>query len=190
MEKKDKSGINILVCGSSHTEDPAFVGMALRDIYKMFNGEISKIVTSDVPGVCEQAKCWVEVMNEGLPEDKKIGIDYFNYAGFKDPKNSALYEHLEIPDFALKNHPFYTKGTQELLEKNVHMVLAFPNKDGELGASTKNIQRFCTLTENKIKFIDISEFTQMILEKAKTLEASQPTQNNSGFTNRHNPKRK
>lgn len=184
MANEKRNGINILVCGSSHVDDPAMVGVTLNALYKMYGGDIRKIITSRIPGVCEQAECWTQVMNDSLPKEEQISIDYFNYSGFNDPKNSALYEHLDIPDFALKNHSFYTKGCDELVSKGVSLVIAFPNKDGELGATTKNIQRFCTLSDDKIKFIDISKFVDYVLTMSQENDIEEkPSNKKSGVFN-------
>ncbi|NCQ52176.1 hypothetical protein GW796_09845 [archaeon] len=191
MKNKIK-GVNILICGSQHFEDEYFVNQTLETFFHQTHGNIRKLFTSRFSGACEFAQKWVNNKNDSLPSEGRISVSNFTFDGFLEKKNSSLYEQLDIPEYAVKNDKFFQEGKDLMIAKGVNLVLAFPNKDGILGASTRNISRFAMLAE--IKTFDCSILFEMINSHRKVQE-EQATQevsaqvnevkNQLGFNNRH-----
>ncbi len=179
-------GMNILVCGSQHFDDQSFVSQTLDQFYSITNENVRKVFTSKFSGACEFAKNWVIHKNDFVIPERKIALAEFTFDGFLEKKNISLYDNLDIPETALQNSKFFQEGKNLLISEGVNLVLAFPNKDGILGASTKNVTRFANLA--KIEVFDCAALLSQIT-KYRDTQAETLTQSGTGFHNRHPVKR-
>ena len=143
MAKNNK--LNILICGSRHFDDKAFVWGMLNQFYTQTQGQLEAVTVSKFSGACEFAGQWVNFVNEQLPASKKIQLQECNFDDLLGKNNNSFYEDANIPDFVVQQDPFFQKGKEKLIEQGIKCVLMFPNKDGFLGASTANIYRFADL---------------------------------------------
>lgn len=200
---QNEKGLNILVCGSQKFSDENFVFGMMDQIYKAYNGRIDSVLTSRFSGSCEYVRKWSAMTNEAITEGNRIQSSQSEPHFFKQIKsldctfdmllereNTSLYEDLDIPEFIIQNDPFFQKGKELLIDKNVNLILAFPNKEGILGPSTNNIRRFAKLAELEKSFFDCSEAYKAIhsLRNETLIELNkvEPTNNsNNGFVNRH-----
>jgi hypothetical protein len=180
---KNNNELNILICGSQKFEDRKFVFGMLDEIYHSLP-DLHKIITSKFSGACEFAREWTTFANDTL--NAKIDIADFSFDSFLQEKNLSLYEQIEIPDFIVKQDPFFQRGKEQLQESQIKLVLAFPNKDGVLGASTLNIQRMANLAG--INVFDCSSALAHITE-LREAESCAIVEPQDGLTNRH-PARK
>lgn len=150
--------LNILVCGSQRFDDEPFVSGMLDQVYDRFNGLIDNLIVSRFSGACTFAKQWAEYKNEH--EGAHIGIKDFAFDMVLEPKNTSLYEQVEIPTFILRSDDFFQRGRECLIQSGAKCIVAFPNREGILGAATLNIQRFANLAE--IPVLDCSDALRMI----------------------------
>lgn len=160
------SGINVLVSGSQKLDDSAFVKNTLNTFFMQTNGNIQSVFTSRFSGACAYAAEWVKEQNILLPPDKKIALKDCTFDFHLTKKNQSLYEQLDIPEFILRNDPFFQDGKSLLISNKINLVMAFPNPEGKLGPSTQNIQRFAELAQ--IPVFDCS----VILAKMNELKES------------------
>lgn len=186
MKNKIK-GVNVLISGSQKFEDKNFVFQTLETFFNQTNGNIRKVFTSKFSGACDFARLWINNKNDILVQDNKIRVVDFVFDGFLNKKNQSLYEQLDIPEYAVQNSKFFQDGKELLMANGINLVLAFPNPEGILGASTRNINRFATLAE--IKVFDCSELLQKVNAFKKDLnnvpEDKTNKENSLGFNNKH-----
>lgn len=161
MEQRE--GINILICGSSHNGDMETVFQTLNKAFELYQGRLTTITTSNYEGSCALAELWAITKNETLPKNQQIKIKKFNYSGFSDHKNKPIYEDLDIPQDIRKNHDFYVKGSEELISHGVNLVFAYPNEEGQLGISTKNVIMFAE--DAGIRSVNVAEWLDLLKEK-------------------------
>lgn len=195
MSQTEK-GLNILICGSQKFSDESFVFGMMDQIFKAYNGRIDTILTSQFAGSCEFVRRWVEHTNDAIKELatlNKIGFEA-HYITSSDctfdmllaKENISLYEDIDLPDFIVQTDPFFQKGKELLIEKNVNMILAFPNKEGILGPSTENIRRFAKLAHLDNCFLDCSQaYKEIHAFRNETIMEMNKAQNGNGFVNRH-----
>lgn len=164
------TGMNVMISGSSHFTDSRFVMNSLEDLFESVNGNLKCVTVTNFDGINEIARNWVMFKNETLPEDQQIKLDVFEYDGFRDEKNKSMYEFLEVPKYAIRNHDFYLKGRDELMSHAIDAVLVYPNKDGEIGPTTKNITMFAELAGIK-DIIDITKVYRKHMEVAEEVSA-------------------
>ena len=191
---KTNKELNILICGSQKFDDKSFVFGMLDSLYSS-GVNFSNVIVGKFAGACHFAEEWVKFTND--TKNTNIGVRDFGYDMFLGRKNLSLYEELEIPEIAIKNDPFFQDGKDKILEKSVHLVLAFPNQEGILGPSTKNIVRFAELAQ--VPVLNCSEALELIsdyrkneeaeLYKTEELYAPIVTNTNVGLKNK-NPSRK
>lgn len=190
----NKSGLNILVCGSKQFEDKKFVFGILDQLFYHAKGRIANVYTSNFSGTCSFAKEWVSFKNEEISLIAKetnhknppfIKIKDCTFDMILQERNASLYEQLNIPEAIVQNDPFFQKGKELMMENNINSILAFPNPSGKLGAATHNIQRFAQLAGIGDYFMDCSKAVEQIAEKKKAVSI----QNNSGFVNQHSTKK-
>lgn len=194
---QNEKGLNILICGSQKFSDESFVFGMMDQIYKAYNGRIDSVLTSKFSGSCEYVRKWVDNTNEAIKEFSqlhKIGFQPglinsldCTFDMHLEKENISLYEDLDIPEFIIQNDPFFQKGKELLIEKNVNLILAFPNKEGILGPSTENIRRFAKLADLDKTFFDCSQAYKEIhnLRNETLIQIDKVEQNNTGFVNRH-----
>lgn len=182
-------GANILICGSQQFDSPQDVMNSLNMLYSLSNGRIRKIFTSRFSGACEYARKWAESLNRHMPEDKKVEIVDYYFDNHLNKKNNQLYNQIDLPEFAIKESSFFQEAKEMLIAKGVNVVLAFPNKEGVLGASTLNITRAAELAS--IKILDCSKLIPVMEQKAKEMKegiiqkATEEKDNKLGLKNRH-----
>lgn len=161
---------NVLICGSQKFQDKSFV-FGMLDALIDSGLPISNIVIGKFAGACEFAKKWVEKQNESTnSKQQKIGIKDFDYDMFLGHSNLSLYENLNIPDVVLNTDKFFLNGKEQVIKKDIKLVLAFPNPEGDLGPSTKNIVRFASMA--RVKHLDCSEALNLIQEHRREVEVS------------------
>lgn len=197
---QNEKGLNILICGSQKFSDENFVFGMMDQIYKAYNGRIDTVLTSKFSGSCEYVRKWNLMTNEAITEGNIILSNEPNAPLLKQIKsldctfdmhlakeNISLYEDLDIPEFIIQNDPFFQKGKELLIDKNVNLILAFPNKEGILGPSTENIRRFAKLAELEKSFFDCSQAYKAIhsLRNETLIQLDKVESNNNGFINRH-----
>lgn len=191
-----KTGLNILICGSQKFSDESFVFGMMDQIYKAYNGRIDTVFTSQFSGSCEFVRKWVKETNEAIKEFATLNRIGFESGLIKASdctfdmllakENISLYEEIDIPEFVVQTDPFFQKGKELLIQNNVNMILAFPNKEGVLGASTENIRRFAKLAHLDKSFFDCSQAYKAIHAlKDETILEMEKASNNNGFVNRH-----
>lgn len=182
---KQNDGIGILVCGSQKFDDKAFVINTLETLYIQTKGNIARLYTSKFSGACEFAQQWVEMKNETLPENAKIKLEDCTFDLNLNKNNNSLYEELDIPKFVLENDEFFQSGKMKIMEKKIKCVLAFPNPEGVLGPSTRNIQRFATLAG--IAVLDCSNLLDKIKEYRKEVQEQEVVEDrpNLQLKNKH-----
>lgn len=190
-------GLNILICGSQKFSDESFVFGMMDQIYKAYNGRIDTIATSKFSGSCEYVRKWIANTNEAIKEFSTLNKNGFQHGLIKgldctfdmhlEKENISLYEELNIPEFIIQNDPFFQKGKELLIEKNINLILAFPNKEGILGASTENIRRFAKLANLEQTFFDCSQAYKEInnLRNETLIQLDKVEKTNTGFVNRH-----
>ncbi len=187
-QQRQVKGLNILVCGSQKFDDPAFVFQMLTLMYQQFNGSIRTIYTTKFAGSCEYARVWAETTNQFLPEDKKIKIVDYLFDSTLEPKNNSLYEEMDIPNGGVERSEFFQEVKEKVVSMGVNVVLAFPNKEGELGVSTKNICLASKMCEpnSSIKILECDTALNVLSSKAQQqVEPQSKTNNNKlGFTNK------
>jgi hypothetical protein len=189
--KNKLKGVNVLISGSQKFDDQSFVFQTLETFFTQTNGNIRRVFTSKFAGACEFARVWVDNKNDKLDSDSRIEVSEFTFDGFLQKKNQSLYDQLDIPEYAIQNAKFFQEGKEKLMANGVNLVLAFPNPEGILGASTRNIARFASLAE--IQVFDCSALLQMVNsyrnEVSQTVEqevqAAHKEQSGLGFHNRH-----
>lgn len=181
---KSNKELNILICGSQKFNDKSFV-FGMLDAYLKLGMKISNLVVGKYSGACQFASEWTTYVNE--TQQKNIGIRDFDYDMYLGHKNVSLYEQLEIPDFVLQHDPFFQEGKKKILEKSIHLVLAFPNPEGQLGISTRNIINFAKLAE--VDVLDCSSAMGLIQNYRSNVEKSLYEENKPnqgmGLKNRH-----
>lgn len=150
--------LNVLICGSERFDDKNFVFGMLDALANNLPSPIDNIITSKFSGCCQFAREWISENNDKKPT--KVGILEYSFDNLLEEKNLSIYEQSNIPDFILKEDPFFQKGVEKLLSTNVKLVLSFPNKEGILGAATRNIQRFAAL--GNVQYLDCSTAFGMI----------------------------
>jgi hypothetical protein len=191
---QNKKGLNILICGSQKFSDESFVFSMMDQIYKAYNGCIDTIFTSKFSGSCEYVRKWIEYTNIAIKEFARVNNFSFEKHLIKSSdctfdmllskENISLYEDVDIPDFIIQTDPFFQKGKELLIEKNINMILAFPNKEYILGPSTKNIYRFAKLANLENAFFDCSQIYKEILDiKNETIMEINKIQNNINNNN-------
>jgi len=203
---QNEKGLNILICGSEKFSDESFVFGMMDQIFRAYEGNIETVYTSKFSGSCEFVRNWVSSTNESIEKLNVHLLDEFKKTygttkGFVPHKyiqasdctfdmhlakeNISLYEELDIPEFIIQNDPFFQKGKELLMQNHIQMILAFPNPEGVLGASTQNIQRFAKLAHIDNCFFDCSkaykEITNLRQEKLNQMQ----NENHTGFSNRH-----
>ncbi len=192
MRKNDKNNqpkkANIMICGSQKFEDPAFVFGILTTFLNQTNGNLGTIYTTKIAGSCEYARVWAETTNQFLPEDKKIKIVDYLFDSTLEPKNNSLYEEMDIPNGGVERSEFFQEVKEKVVSMGVNVVLAFPNKEGELGVSTKNICLASKMCEpnSSIKILECDTALKVLSSKAQQqVEPQSKTNNNKlGFTNK------
>lgn len=156
--KQNEKGLNILICGSQKFDDESFVFGMMDSIYKAYHKKIDTIYTSKFSGSCQFVSNWVATLNESIPDNEsKIKLADCTFDMHLSKENISLYEDYDLPAFIYENDPFFQQGKEMLLKSNVNLILAFPNKEGILGASTKNIRRFAELANLNKSFFDCSK---------------------------------
>lgn len=138
---------NILIAGSKDFNDRVVAYKLLDKLHENFN---TKIVTvSKFAGACAIAQEWVFIKNAQLEKEGKptIEVRYFSLDHILEKHNNALFDLVDIPSMIIKNDPFFQEGKKEIINSGIHTVLAFPNKEGKLGAATQNIVRFAELAK-------------------------------------------
>ncbi len=188
-QQRQVKGLNILVCGSQRFDDPAFVFQMLSLMYHQFNGAVRTIYTTKFAGSCEFARIWAETTNQSLSEDKKIKVVDYLFDSVLEPKNNSLYEEMEIPTGATQRSDFFQEVKEKIVSMGVNVVLAFPNKEGELGVSTKNICLASKMCEpnSSIKILECDKALKALSKKAEEKlqqEQVKPVENKLGFTNK------
>ena len=187
-QQRQVKGLNVLVCGSQKFDDPAFVFQMLNLMYGQFNGALRTIYTTKFSGSCEFARIWAETTNQFLPEDKKIKVVDYLFDSILEPKNNSLYGEIDIPNGATERSEFFQEVKEKIVSMGVNVVLAFPNKEGELGVSTKNIclaSRMCE-KNSSIKILECDQAFKVLSKKVDDSIKPQEkaTKNNLGFTNK------
>lgn len=151
---------NILICGSQRFTERSFVFKVLTSFYQL-TPHIDNIILSKTSGACEFAKDWVDTIN-GMNEDgHQIGVRYFEYDPTLEQNSCSTYEG-NIPDFVMQDDKFFKDGVEQILKNNIQAILAIPNPEGNLGASTKNIKRFCDMAGKSEVFFDCSLLHQLL----------------------------
>ncbi len=158
---ESKNGLNLLVCGSQQFQDDIFVYETLTNFFEMTRGNIRAIHTSKFSGACEFAKIWVEQTN-AIRQTKIIVKDDVMFDMHLLKNNLDFYDKFDIPLDLAKDNPFFKKGKELLMSKDINLIMAFPNQTGHLGSSTKNILKFAELA--KVKVFDCSELLKKINE--------------------------
>ncbi len=195
----NEKGLNILICGSQKFSDESFVFGMMDQIYKAYNGRIDSVLTSKFSGSCEFVRKWVANTNEAIQEFSTLNKNGFQSAPslinsldctfdmHLEKENNSLYEDINIPEFIIQNDPFFQKGKELLIARNVNMILAFPNKEGVLGPSTQNIRRFAKLAQLDKTFFDCSDAYKAInnFRNEAISKIDQTESVNHGFNNRH-----
>ena len=177
---------NLLICGSQKFDDTAFVFGILNTFFKQTNGNIDTIYTTKFSGSCEFARIWAETTNKFLPEDKKIKVVDYLFDSLLEKKNNFLYAEIDLPQSAIERSDFFQEVKNKLIEMSVNVILPFPNREGELGVTTKNIVLASKLAGIPNLPLDKSykNLYQMENEDNKTIiENNKPT-NKLGFTNK------
>lgn len=191
MSQTEK-GLNILICGSQKFSDESFVFGMMDQIYKAYNGRIDTVFTSQFAGSCEFVRKWISETNEAIIQANTslylpMSSADCTFDMLLAKENISLYEDIELPDFIIQTDPFFQKGKELLIQKNVNMILAFPNKEGVLGPSTQNIRRFAKLAQLDKTFFDCSDAYKAInnFRNEAISKIDQTESVNHGFNNRH-----
>lgn len=203
---QNEKGLNILICGSQKFSDESFVFGMMDQIFRAYDGKIDTVFTSQFSGSCEYVRNWVAVTNESIEEFNASRLEdwkntYGSAKGFVPhalinasdctfdmhlaKENISLYEELDIPEFIIQNDPFFQKGKELLMQNSIQMILAFPNPEGVLGASTQNIHRFAKLAQLESCFFDCSQAYQKIHAHKQEKLIQIEKENHTGFANRH-----
>lgn len=192
---QNEKGLNILICGSQKFTDESFVFGMMDQIYRAYNGHVSSVLTSKFSGSCEYVRKWVYNTNEAIKEFTKLKTSGFQpslisssdctFDMHLEKGNISLYQELDIPDFIVQNDPFFQKGKELLISSQVNLILAFPNPEGILGASTENIKRFAKLADLENCFFDCSKAYQTVNDfKNNTIHEMQKNEVTHGFSNK------
>jgi hypothetical protein len=203
-KKNQTNYLNVLICGSKNFDDSSFVEGMLDTLCCNSSVPIKTVYTSKFSGACEFARKWVDKRNEAIQtlasqyeEYKDVPLIQLKDLTFNmhlSTQNTSFYEDFDLPDFIVENDPFFQEGKKLLMENKINTIIAFPNPEGKLGASTKNIQRFSKLAYSEVQnsiFLDGSEAYNLMKhikeeELQKTLVANNDN-GLSGFKN-HNKK--
>ena len=191
---KEKTGINLMVCGSQRFTDKNFVFKTLDMLYYHTGGNFNSIITSEFSGACKFAEEWAENKNAQIEDGDKIVIKKYLFDHHLLERNHSVYEDLELPPAVLQNDPFFQKGKELFQKYNIDVFMAFPNEEKELGVSTKNLTYFAKLAIPNGIF-DCSEIWQqlyqkkdLILQEEHEFVAQEPQaqeESSLGFTNKH-----
>lgn len=160
----NSNGLNILVCGSQRFTDRNFVFHMLDAMSA--NTDIARIYTSNFSGCSQFAREWVSHTNEHKHTNIKL-VD-FELDKLLETKNLSLYEQVNIPDFILREDPFFLSGKDILQKQTIKAVLTFPNAENILGTATLNIRRFAALAG--IPTLDCADSYQQILQMKEANE--------------------
>lgn len=164
----DKKGWRIVVVGSNSFDDKSFVFGMLDNFKNLFSSNtginIERVYSSSYTQISEFVKEWA-IKNK---------IEYKNHHFFAEGRDNPLFNNIDIPDFILKNDPFFTKGKEFLQSEDIDTVIAMPKPDGDLGVKTRHIMNMAKLADAKT--MDASEVYKDLLsvrdEVKKTKEKS------------------
>ena len=185
--KQNNNKIKVLVCGSQKFDDQSFVFGILNTFFETTHGAISTVFTSKFSGTCAYAKTWLNTVNEHLPAEKQIHHGDCTFDMHLAKQNLSFFDEANIPEFLIQSDPFFQEGKEKLISKGVNMVLMFPNEEGVVGASTKNIMRFAKLAN--IKFMDCTEIYDAIKAQRGEMVIQEPKEETSLLQNQHGMKR-
>lgn len=171
-----KNNLNLLIAGSQRFDDDRFVYGILDTFYAKFQGHIDTIFTGKYAGACQFAQSWIEEKNSN--SDNKIANKDYTFDMDLAKNNRSFYEEADIPDFLIQEDPFFQKGKEYLIEKQVKLIFIFPNPEGIIGPSTKNILRFAELAN--VKHFDCTEAYQLI-KKTREKELMNTAPAEKGF---------
>lgn len=145
----------IIIVGSSSFEDRACLfGILdqLRNVWEMAGmGDIERVYSGSFSGAAEFAKEWA----------KLNAIEYHEHDFFHTEKNNPLFDTIDVPDFVLKEDPFYQKGSDFLMSEQISMMITIPDMNGEVGVETKNLMRMASLI--KLDVLEGHLFYQQVL---------------------------
>ena len=156
---------NILICGSQRFTERSFVFKVLTSFYQLVP-HIDNIILSKTSGACEFAQDWVDTINSMNEGGHQIGVRFFEYDPALEQNACSTYEG-NIPDFVMQDDKFFKDGVEQILKNNIQAILAIPNPEGQLGVSTKNIKRFCSMAGKSEVFFDCSELKSLLTEYHK-----------------------
>lgn len=176
---------NILICGSQRFTERSFVFKVLTTFYQLIP-HIDNIILSKTSGACEFAQDWVDTINNLNDGGHQIGVRYFDYDPTLENNNCSLYEG-NIPDFVMQDDKFFKDGVEQILKNNIQAILAIPNPEGQLGVSTKNIKRFCSMAGKSNVFFDCSELHTLLNEYHNAAGTSKEALENINLTPQPEP---
>lgn len=129
----NKNGARIVVCGSGNFDEESFVVGFLNATKSMLR--IDTIYSGEFTGVAQFAREWA----------LHNGVAYKAHNFFSGEKNASFFETHNLPEFVVENDKYFIKGKEFFLEEGIDILCPFPNRKGELGASTQNISRMAKL---------------------------------------------
>ena len=149
------NGTNIFVCGSQNFTDRSFVYDMLNMLKN--NVEIGSITSGNFSGASQYCKEW-------SMENK---VKYNDFV-FYDEISYNFYDGTILPDAVIKNDKFFLKGKDEMMQRNISLILPFPNDKGELGPATTNIISMAKLAN--IPTLDAAEAYQKIRDNVEIIK--------------------
>lgn len=154
--------LNVLIIGSSNFEDKGFVFGVLdtfnSQFSNLFNGvKVGNVYSSGYTKISDFAKEWAG--------ENKANFVLHNF--YAEGRDNPLFENFDLPEVVLKNDPFFTKGKDFLMEKNISMVITLPNMQGELGPRTHHISNMAKLAG--ILVMPANELYKQILETKQSI---------------------
>lgn len=140
----EKQGARIVVCGSGNFDEESFVVGFLNATKSMLR--IDTVYSGEFTGVAQFAREWAISNN----------VAYKAHNFFSNEKNSSFFDNHDLPDSVVANDKYFIRGQEFFLSEGIDILCPFPNRNGELGANTRNIMRMA-----KLAGIDIFDTLQI-----------------------------
>jgi len=128
--------LRIVVCGSSSFQDQdnafALFDSVQRMLETMSRGtmRVGTVVSGEFDGIDRLAKNWAEM--------RGIGHEPMRWASSQQVSHSFFDR--EMPASVMMNHPAFKECAECLKKAHVDAMALFPNKDGQLGSTARNLK--------------------------------------------------
>lgn len=128
--------LRIVVCGSSSFQDQDNAFALFDSVQRMLETisrgtmRVGTVVSGEFDGIDQLAKVWAE--------QRGIGHEPMRWATSQHVSHSFFDR--EMPATVMMNHPAFKECAECLKKAHVDAMALFPNKDGKLGSTARNMK--------------------------------------------------